>query len=38
VRRWRVAYRVFMRRSEDKIPLEDLCVGGKIILKWNLKK
>jgi hypothetical protein len=35
--RWRDACIVFMRRSEDKIPLVDLGVDGKIILKLNLK-
>jgi hypothetical protein len=32
----RGVYRVFVGRPEGKRPLEDLGVGGRIILRWTL--
>jgi hypothetical protein len=34
----RNAYRVLVGQPEGKNPLEDLDVGGRIILKWILEK
>jgi hypothetical protein len=31
-----IVYRILLGNSEGKRPLEDLDVGGKIILKWVL--
>jgi hypothetical protein len=32
------AYRILVRKPEGKRPLEDLVVGGRILLKWNLSR